>query len=142
MFRKVSNCDLYSERHYKTVTSKEVKFPLYRGIDQQRGRRFGAFAHVVWRMGIPFLPKFVVPPANRVGAELLKFDVREIADVVKGRKKFKTAEKAAGRQTLRKQLGCGGRKRTASRVIPTNAAEEKGCCEGISLHIILTNHVK
>ena len=68
--------------------------------------------------------KYIVPAAKRVGAELLEFAVPEIADVVSGRKKFKTAVKSVGRQTLRKQLGSGSRKRTANRVIPTKSAKQ------------------
>ena len=43
----------------------------------------------------------------------------EIEEVVSDRKNIKTAAKSVGRQTVRKQLGSGSRKRTASRVIPT-----------------------
>ena len=55
---------------------------------------------------------------------MLGFAVPEIAEVVSGRKNFNTAAKSVGRQTLRKQLGSGRRKRTASRVIPTNSAKQ------------------
>ena len=54
--------------------------------------------------------KNIVPAANRVGAELLEFAVLELAEIVIGRKSFKTAAKSVGRQTLRKQLGSGSRK--------------------------------
>ena len=59
-----------------------------------------------------------------MGAGLLKFPVPEIADVVSGRKNFKTAAKSVAKQTLRKQLGSGSRKRNASRVIPTKSAKQ------------------
>ena len=59
--------------------------------------------------------KYIVPAAKRVGADLLEFAVPEIADVVSGRKNFKTAAKSVGSQTLRKQLGEGSRRRTAGR---------------------------
>ena len=63
--------------------------------------------------------------AKRVDADLLEFAVPEIAEVVSGREKFKTAAKSVGRQTLRKQLGEGSRrKRSASRVIPTKSAKQ------------------
>ena len=62
----------------------------------------------------------------------------EIAEVVSGRKNFKTAAKSVGRHTLRKQLSegsrrrkgvvggreGGSRKRTASRVIPTKSTKQ------------------
>ena len=51
--------------------------------------------------------------AKRLGADLLEFAVPEIAEVVSGRKNFKTAAKSVGRQTLRKQLRSGSRKRKA-----------------------------
>ena len=87
-------------------------------------RGFGALAQVIGSTAIPFLRKYIVPAAKHVGADLLEFAVREIAEVVSGRKNIKTAAKSVGRQTLRKQLGSGSRKRTASRVIPKNSAKQ------------------
>ena len=89
------------------VASRQVQIPYYRGVGRQRGRGFGALAQVIGRTAIPFLRKYIVPAAKRVGADLLEFAVPEIAEVVSGRKKFKTAAKSVGRQTLRKQLGEG-----------------------------------
>ena len=43
----------------------------------------------------------------------------EIAENFSGRKIFKTAAKGVGEQNLKKQMGEGSKKRTASRVIPT-----------------------
>ena len=113
------------------VVSREVQIPFYRGVGRQRGRRLGALALVIGRTAIPFLPKYIVPAAKRVGADLLEFVVPENAEVVSGRKKFNTAAKNVGRQTLRKQLGSGSRKRTgaigvrqASRFIPTKSAKQ------------------
>ena len=48
----------------------------------------------------------------------------QIAKVVSGRKNIKTAAKSVGRQTLRKQLGSGSKKRSASRVIQTKSAKQ------------------
>ena len=59
-----------------------------------------------------------------VGADLMEFAAPEIAEVVSGRKTFKTAAKSVGIQTLRKQLGSGSIKRTASRVIPTKSSKQ------------------
>ena len=82
------------------------------------------------RTAIPFLRKYNVPAAERVGADLFEFAVPEIAEVVSGRKIIKAA-KSVGRQTLRKQLGEGSRRRTAgsgkttaSKVIPTNSTKQ------------------
>ena len=120
------------------VTSREVEIPYYTGVGRQRGRGFGALAQVIGRTAIPFLRKYIVPAAKRVGADLLEFAVPEIAEVVSGRKNIKSAAKCVGRQTLREQLGEGqgsrrrtgsrrtgdSRKRTASRVIPTKSAKQ------------------
>ena len=134
------------------VASRQVEIPYYRGVGRQRGRGFGALAQVIGTTAIPFLRKYIVPAAKRVGADLLEFALPEIADVVSGRKNFKTTAKSVGRQTLRKQLGegegsrravgsasvrqgsrrkgavdgreGGSRKRTASRVIPTKSTKQ------------------
>ena len=96
------------------VASGEVEIPYYRGVGRQRGRGFGALAQVIGRTAIPFLRKNIVLAAKRVGADLLEFAVSEIAEVFSGRKNSETAAKSVGRQTLRKQLGEGSRRRTGS----------------------------
>ena len=113
------------------VASREVEIPFYRGVGRQRGRGFGALGQVIGRTAIPFLRKYIAPAAKRVSADLLEFAVPEIAEVVSGRKNFKTAAKSVGRQTLRKQLGSSSRKRKgaigqrqASRFIPTKSAKQ------------------
>ena len=90
------------------VASRQVEIPYYRGVGRQRGRGFGALAQVIGRTAIPFLRKYIVPAAKRVGADLLEFAVPEITEVVSGRKNFKTAAKSVGKQTLKKQLGSAG----------------------------------
>ena len=89
------------------VASRQVEIPYYRAVGRQRGSGFGALEQVIWRTASPFLRNFIVPAAKRVGADSLKFAVPQIEEVVSGRKKFKTAAKSVGRQTLRKQLGEG-----------------------------------
>ena len=119
------------------VALRQVEIPYYRGVGRERGREFGALAQVIGRTAIPFLRKKIVPAAKRVGADLLEFAVPEIAEVAGVRKNIKTAAKSVGRQTLRKQLGegsrrrkgavrvrqGGSRKRSASRVIPTKSTK-------------------
>ena len=73
------------------VASREVEIPFYRGVGRQRGRRCGALAQVIGRTAVPFLRKYIVPAAKRVIADLLEFAVSENAEVVSGRKNFKTA---------------------------------------------------
>ena len=61
------------------VASSQVEIPLYRGIGQQRERGFGALAQVIGWTEIPILPKYIVPAAKRVGADLFEFAAPEIA---------------------------------------------------------------
>ena len=106
------------------VASRQVEIPYYRAVGRQRGRGFGALAQVIGRTAIPFLRKYIVPTAKRVGADLLDVAVSEIAEVVSSRKNFRTAAKSVGKQTLKKQLGEGSRKRTGSRNIPTKSTKQ------------------
>ena len=89
------------------VASRQVKIPYYRAVGRQRERGFRALAQVIGRTATPFLRKYVVPAAKRVGADMLEFALPEIAEVVSGRKNFKTFAKSVGKQTLRKQMGEG-----------------------------------
>ena len=110
------------------VASRQVEIPYYREVGRQRGRGFGALAQVFGRTAIPFSRKYIVPAAKRVVADLLEFAVPEIAEVVSGRKNFKTAAKSVGRQTLRKQLGEGShrqiRGRKQRKIIPTKSTKQ------------------
>ena len=94
------------------VASNTLELPYYKGIGRQRGRGFGVLAQVIGRTAILFLRKYIVPAAKRVGAGFLEFAVPEVADVVSGKKNFKTAAKSVGRQILRKQLEGGQQKRS------------------------------
>ena len=94
------------------VASNLLEVPYYKGIGRQRERRFGALAQVFGRTGIPFLRRYIVPAAKRVGADLLEFAMPEVADFLSGKKKFKTAAKSVGRQTLGKKLGGGQQERS------------------------------
>ena len=93
------------------VASRQVEIPFNRGIGRQRGRGFSALAQVSGRTANPCLRKYIVPAVQQAGADLLECAAPEIAEVVTGRKNFKTAAKIVGRQNLRKQLGSGSRKR-------------------------------
>ena len=106
------------------VASRQVEIPFYRGVGRHHRRGFDALAQVIGRTAIPFLRKIIVPAAKRVGADLMEFAVPENAEVVSGRKNFRAAAKSVGRQTLRKRLGSGSRKRTASIIIPTKSAKQ------------------
>ena len=93
------------------VASRQVEIPYYRAVGRQRGRGFGALAQVIGRTAIPFLRKYVVPAAKRIGADMLEFAAPEIGEVFSGRKYFKSAAKSVGRKTLKKQLADGKRQR-------------------------------
>ena len=86
------------------VASRQVEIPYIRAVGRQKGRGFGALAQVIGRPAIPFLRKYIVPAAKRVGADLLEFAVPEIAEFVSGRKNFKTTAKSVGKQTLKKTI--------------------------------------
>ena len=106
------------------VDSRQVEIPFYRGIGRKRRPEFGALAQVMGRTAIPFFLKYIVSAAKRVDADLLEFAALEIAQVVSGRKSFKTAAKSVGRQTPREELGSGSCKKTVSRFIPIKPAKQ------------------
>ena len=69
------------------------------------------------------LRQIIFSAGKHVGADLLLFAAPEIAEVVCGRKNFKTA-KSVGRQISREQLGSGSRKMTASTAYPTKSSKQ------------------
>ena len=71
------------------VASNTLELPHYKGIGRQKGRNFGALAQVIGRTAIPFLRKYTVPAAKRVGADLLEIAVPGVADNVSGEKPSK-----------------------------------------------------
>ena len=93
------------------VASRHVNIPFYRAVGRQRGRGLGALAQVIERTAFPFLLKYVVPAAKRIGADMLEFAAPEIGEVISGRKSFKTAAKSVGKQTLKKQLSSASKQR-------------------------------
>ena len=105
--------------------SRHIEIPFYSGIGRQHGRGFGALAQVFGRAAIPFWRKHIVPATKREGAGWLEFALPEIAEVVSGRKCFKTAPQNVRRQTLRKPLGSGSREEIANRVQITKCCSKK-----------------
>ena len=122
--------------------SRQVEISYYRCISWQRGRGFGTLVQVIGRTAIPLLRKYIVPAAKRVVADLMDFAAPENAEAVRGRKSFKNAAKSVGMLTLKKHLGSGSRKTSASRVIPTKAAKPASWSRRDILKKILVNHVK
>ena len=102
------------------VASRKVEILFYR----VNGRGFDALAQVFRRTAITFSCKYIVPAGKHVDADLLEFSVPEVAEVVDDRKNFETAAKSVGRQTLRKQLVSGSRKKTPSRVISSKTTKQ------------------
>ena len=96
----------------KMIASSTLELPYHKGIGRQRGRGFGALAQVFVGTTNPFLRKIFVSAAKYMGADLLDFAVPGVADVVSGKKNFKTATESVKRKTLRKQLGDGKQKRS------------------------------
>ena len=97
------------------VAQSSANFPTFRGHARQRGRGFGAPAQTLGRTAIPFIKKYIVPAAKRIGADLFEIAAPEIGEVVSGRKKkLKTFAKDVGTKTVGKQLG-GGKKKSKRR---------------------------
>ena len=86
------------------AASRQVEIPYYRAVGRQRGRGFGALAQVIERTAIPFLRKYIVPAAKRIGADMLEFDAPETPEVISGRKSFKWAAKS-GKSNYEKTVG-------------------------------------
>ena len=84
------------------VASRELELLYYRGVTRQRGRGFGTLAEVIGRTAVPFVKKFMVPAARRVGADLLDYAVPEMTEVISGKKSLKSAVTSVGKETLRK----------------------------------------
>ena len=122
------------------VASRQVGIPFYRGFGRQRWKEVGTPAQFSERTSAPCLSKYMLPASKRVGADLLEFAAPEIAEVVSGRKKFKPAARSMGRQTLRKKLRSGSKKRTANNINPTNTGKRPVSREESFLQTFLKNH--
>ena len=117
------------------VASRQVQIPYYRAVGRQRGRGFGALAQVIGRTEIPFLRKYIVSAAKRVGADLLEVAAPEIGEVISGGKSFKSAAKSVGKQILKKTIGARGRepqggrerKRTAGNQAEGSRRRKRAC---------------
>ena len=106
------------------VAQNSADFPIFRGHARQRGRGFGALAQTLGRTAIPFIKKYIVPAAKRIGADLFEIAAPEIGEVVSGRKKLKTFAKDVGTKTVRKQLGGGKRNLSVEQLEPDTFLEK------------------
>ena len=75
------------------VAQSSANFPIFRGHARQRGRGFGALAQTLGRTAIPFIKKYIVPAAKRIGADLFEIAAPEIGEVVSGQKNSKRLQK-------------------------------------------------
>ena len=57
------------------VAPNTLELPYYKSIGRQRVCGLGALVQVTGRNAIPFLRKYIVPDAKRLGADLLEFAV-------------------------------------------------------------------
>ena len=74
------------------AASNTLELPYYKAIGRQRGCGFGALAQLTGRTANPFLRKYFVPAAKRVGADFLEFAKLGVANVVSVKKIFKSAD--------------------------------------------------
>ena len=102
------------------VAQNSADFPIFRGHARQRGRGFGALAQTLGRTAIPFIKKYIVQAAKRIGADLFEIAAPEIGEVVSGRKKLKIFAKDVGTKTVRKKLG-GGKRKSKRRTAETKS---------------------
>ena len=71
------------------VAQSSANFPIFCGQLRQRGRGFGALAQTLGRTAIPFIKKYIVPAAKRIGADLFEIAAPEIGESVSGQKNSK-----------------------------------------------------
>ena len=62
-------------------TNQASALPYFSGHYRQRGSGFGALASGIGKIAQPIARKFILPPAKRVGKELLLQSVPELMDV-------------------------------------------------------------
>lgn len=79
----------------------------FSGPIRQRGSGLGSFALRFARQAVPFIAKYVVPSAKRVGKEFVKNLLPEVVQVATGNTTAKKAIKSAAGKTIKKQLGSG-----------------------------------
>ena len=81
------------------VAQNSANFPIFYGHARQRGG-FGALAQTLVGTAIPFIKKYIVLAAKKIGADLFEIAAPEIGEVVSGRTKLKTFAKDVGTKTV------------------------------------------
>lgn len=94
--------------------AQQSEMPHYSSYSRQRGSGFGALAAGIGRVVIPFTKRYVVPAAKRIGKELLMQTLPQLAEVITKRKSPRQAARDVVKQTIKKQVG-GGRRRRGRR---------------------------
>ena len=67
------------------VAQSSADFPIFWGHARQRGWGVRALAQTLGRTAIPFIKKYTVPAAKRIGRDLFEIAAPEIGEVVSGR---------------------------------------------------------
>ena len=83
---EISNIRSYLTRSFIAVASRQVETPFYGGTGRERGRGFDSLAQVFEGTGIPFLRKYVVPAAERVGTDCWSFPCQKLQKLSVGEK--------------------------------------------------------
>ena len=104
---------------------QQSQLPHFGGYSRQRGSGIGALVAGVGRIALPFIRKVVLPIAKQFGREFLSQGVPQVLDVVAKRKTPKQALKSTLSNTVRKQIGGGGRVPTTKRKQPRRASRPK-----------------
>ena len=90
-------------------------------MEDRREGDLGLLHKILGELQFPFLRKYVVPAAKRIGADMLMFAAPKNGEVISVRKSFETAAKSVGKQTPKKQLGSGSKQR---KIIPTKSTKQ------------------
>ena len=89
----------------------------FSGPVRQRGSALGSLALRAARFAMPFVSKYIIPAAKRIGKEFAKNMLPEVVDIASGKTNVKKAVKRAATTTVKKQLG-GGPKRSRAKSKP------------------------
>ena len=107
-FRETTNLNVLGKRSFSVVASRQVETPFWRSIGRQRGRVFGFTCKRYWGNRISNFLWICGPISEPCGCWLFGSCC---ARNFSGRRKFETASKNVGRQTLGKHLCSGSKKR-------------------------------
>ena len=75
------------------VAQSSANFTIFRGNARQPGTNFGTQAQTLERTVTPFIKKYIVLAAKRIGADSYEIAAQELGELVSGRKNSKTLQK-------------------------------------------------